>query len=103
MALKLSKPMRDGGTAEYWRVAPTIHYEILTRTLVCHLMLYVNETARRTDKMPVPIPNLEAYENIPVAHLEGDDAIAAMAAGDPRGALYIHLKALNFFSGAEDV
>lgn len=104
MALKLTKSMRDGGTAEYWRLAPVAHYEIVEVALECHLMLYVNEEARRSGKHPVAIPNLDEKADVPgVIVLKGQAAKNAMATGDPRGAFYTHLKTLPFFEEAEDV
>lgn len=103
MALKLTKSMRDGGTAEYWRLAPIVHYEILEEALECHLMLYVNEEARRSGKHPVAIPNLDEGDEVPQVTLRGEEAKSALASGDPRGAIYTKLKTKAFFKDAQDV
>lgn len=95
--------MRDGSSAEYWRLSPVVHFDILTKSLEGIVMLYVNETARRADKLSVPIPQLEVVEGIPRAHLEGQVAVDAMATGDPRPALYAAIKADAFFTEATDV
>lgn len=104
MALKLSKPMRDGGAAEYWRLAPVVHYDIQMKAVTCHFMLYINEAARRAGKLPVPVPNLEAsVADVPATELKGQAAVDAIATGDPRGAIYEMLKNHPFFEGSEDV
>jgi hypothetical protein len=104
VALKLPKQTRDGATAEYWRLAPHAHFDILSKTLHCPLSLYISEAARRADKRPIPIPNLEGnVADVPSTELTGEDAVAAMASGDPRGAIYTKLKATTFFKDAQDV
>lgn len=103
MALKLPKQTRDGATAEYWRLAPHAHFDILSKTLHCPMSLYISEETRRADKRPVSIPNVEGFDQIPSTELSGDDAVAALASGDPRGAIYEKIKADPFFKDAVDV
>lgn len=101
MALKLSKELPSGATVEYWRVSPSLTVDLVDQTIHAKVMPYVNATARLAGKPPLPGPDpLEAPDHI---SMSGVDVITALQTGDPRPALYGVLKALPFFSGAEDV
>jgi hypothetical protein len=103
VALKLTKTMRDGSTAEYWKVGTVFHFDVVNKTAGASLLLYVNETARRADRLSVPIPNVECATLPPPPQLTGQPALDALASGDPRAALYALLKVDPYFAGAEDV
>ena len=101
MALKLAKTTDTGSSAEYWRVAPGFTYDVVEQQLTATVVLYVNEAARRAGKRPMNV-RLDNDQPHGVS-LSGTDADTAVKTGDPRAALYAVLKALPFFSGAEDV
>jgi hypothetical protein len=99
MALKKAVDLENGGTAEYWRVAPSYTFNVVTGELLTHVNLYVNETARRADKPDIH-PDRDAPSPVTLA---GAPALAAVQAGDHRAAVYEMLKGLPYFKGAQDV
>lgn len=102
MALKIDKKTDEGLTVSYWRVCPTIAYDIEKQILHATVMAYADETARQEGKRDV---NVHSEEFMEVAHivLSGTDATDALAMEDPRDAIYTHIKTLDFFTKAIDV
>ena len=107
MALKKSVESSMGVSFEYWRVMPDIIVQFADGTARAHIMLWANQAARQADKMPghthdfMDLATAAAVQEALV--LSGQDFTAALETGDLRAAFYVRLKALSFFTGAEDV
>ena len=108
MAVQLSKGLSSGGTAEYWRISPSMTVDVLTPSVAAAVEVYINSAARLALKRPVMHHDIDRTGSSPDSEaphhisLTGADATAAIVSGDPRAALYTALKALPYFDGCTD-
>lgn len=102
MALQIDKTTREGFTVSYWRVSPSVTYDVVAKRLTATVMPYVSAAARTADKPPAHFDSRD-FDDARSVTLEGTAAENAIKTGEPRDAVYAHLKTLDFFSGAADV
>lgn len=109
MALKKAVESNTGHTFEYWRIMPQVEVDFAEGIARGHLMVWANDKARKKALHPGHYHDLMTLEETRVVEealvLSGQELRTALVTGDGdvRAALYVKLKALKFFLGAQDI
>jgi hypothetical protein len=103
VALQIDKTTDDGYTVSYWRVSPSVTYDVVEQRLYARVLPYVSAAARQSGKSPVMANVADFDAESRLVELKGPDAVAAIVTGEPRDALYAKMKTKVFFQGATDV
>lgn len=103
MALQIDKTTDDGYTVSYWRISPSVTFDVVEQRLYARVLPYVNAAARQAGKSPVMANVADFDPESRLVELTGAEAVAAIQTGEPRDALYGKLKTKIFFQGATDV